>query len=89
MASSLRSPQIYHQLQELDEGFAQVNRALNRMRSIRGFHTAELSRYNELAAEARAAALSYLLEIIGEAESKEAGRLFCSRRRRETRQDDA
>jgi hypothetical protein len=59
------------------------------MRSIRGFHASELARYSALAEEARAATLSYLLEIVGEAESKEAGRLFRSRRRRETRQDDA
>jgi len=83
----MRSPRIYHQLQELDEGFAQVNRALNRMRAIRGFHASELARYSALTAEARAATLSYLLEIIGEAESKEAGRLFRSRRRREARLD--
>jgi hypothetical protein len=89
MASSMRSPRIYHQLRELDEGFAQVNRALNRMRSIRGFQTNELARYSALTAEARAATLSYLLEIVGEAESKEAGRLFRSRRRREAREDDA
>jgi hypothetical protein len=85
----MRSPQIYHQLRDLDEGFAQVNRALNRMRSFRGFHIAELARYSALAAEARAATFSYLLEIIGEAESKEPGRLFRSRRQREARQEDA
>ena len=44
----MRSPRIYHQLQELDEAFAQVNRALNRMRSIRGFQTDELARYSAL-----------------------------------------
>jgi hypothetical protein len=59
------------------------------MRAIRGFHADELARYSALTAEARAAKLSYLLEIIAESESKEAGRLFRIRRRREARQDDA
>ena len=84
---SLRAAQLYQQLWELDEGFAQVNRALNRMRSIRLFHTDELARCSALAAEARAATLSYLLEILGESESQEAGRLFRSRRRREAQQE--
>ena len=79
--------QVYQQLWELEEGFARVHRVLNKMRSIPGFHPPEIARYSALAAEARAATLSYLLEIVGEAESKEAGRLFRSRRRLEARQD--
>ena len=66
-----------------------MHRVLNRMRAIRSFHADELARYSTLAAEARAATLSYLLEIIAESEAKEAGRLFRTRRRREARQDDA
>jgi len=88
----MRSPaaaQFYQRLWELDEGYAQVNRALERMRSIRGFHPDELARCSALAAEARAVTLSYLLEVLQESESKEAGRLFRTRRRREARQDDA
>jgi hypothetical protein len=52
-----------------------------------GFDAEELRSYSALAAEARAATLSYLLEVLGESESKEAGRLFRSRRRREARLD--
>jgi hypothetical protein len=68
MAQSIRSSrsrQIYRQLWEPDEGFAQVNRTLNEMRSVRGFHTAELARYSALAAEARAATLAFVLEVLG------------------------
>jgi hypothetical protein len=85
MSQSIRSPrtsQVYQQLWELDEGFAQVHRALNGLQSSPGLHTNELARYGALAAEARAATLSYLLEILGERESKEAGQMFRCRRRR-------
>ena len=86
---SRETSQVYQQLWELQEGFGRVHRALTKMRSIPGFHSPEIARYSALAAEARAATFSYLLEIVGEAESKEAGRLFRSRRRFEARQDDA
>ena len=86
---SLGSSQVYQQLWELDEGFAQVHRVLNKMRLIPGIHPTEIAGYSALAAEARAAIFSYLLEIVGEAESEEAGRLLRSRRRREGRSDNA
>ena len=84
---SLGSSQVYQQLWELDEGFAQVHRVLNKMRLIPGIHPTEIAGYSALAAEARAATFSYLLEIVGDAESKEAGLLFRYRRRREAQQD--
>lgn len=77
-----RSRQLYQRLRELDEGFAQVNRALSSMGSFRGFHADELARCSALAEEARAATLSYLLEIVAESESRKAGRLFNSRQAR-------
>ena len=85
----MRSPhraEVYRDLWELDEGFAQVHRVLRRMRSIRGFPTDELARYSALTEEARAATLSYLLEIVGESETRKAGRLFSSRQARERRE---
>ena len=83
---SPRSSEVYRELWELDEGFAQVHRVLNRMRAIRGFHADELTRYSALAGEARAATLSYLLETIADLESKQAGRLFSARQALERRE---
>ena len=84
--SSLR---LYQHLWELDAGFSQVRGALNRMRRNADLDARELARFRELIAEARAATLSYLLETLGESETKQAGRLFRSRQAREREQDPA
>jgi hypothetical protein len=50
----------------MDAGFSQVRSALNRIRRNPGFDDRELARFSALIAEARAATLSYLLDIIAE-----------------------
>jgi hypothetical protein len=78
---------LYQHLWELDAGFSQVRSALNGIQRNPGFDARELARFSALVAEARAASLSYLLDIIGESESKEAGSLFKIRRGRERMAD--
>jgi hypothetical protein len=67
----------------MDAGFSQVRGALNRIQGNPSFDARELGRFSALIAEARAATLSYLLDVIGESESKEAGSLFKTRIGRE------
>jgi hypothetical protein len=78
---------LYQHLWELDTGFSQVGGALKQIQKNAGFDPRQLAQFSALIAEARAATLSYLLESIGESESREAGRLFRSRRKRERAQN--
>ena len=77
---------VYRQLLELNVGFDQAQRALNELQRARLFKRSELERFTSLAAEARAAAVSYLVEVIETVETEQAGRLFRLRSSRERRE---
>jgi hypothetical protein len=67
--------QVYEQLAGIEPGFEQAARALRVFGKFRGFERSEIERSSELTAEARAATLSYLTNIIEIVETEEAGRL--------------
>jgi len=75
--------QVYEHLAEVEAGFEQVARTLRAFRKSGGFVRSEIERLSELAAEARAATLSYLTNIIETLETEEAGRLQARRLKRD------
>lgn len=64
---------VYGQLATINGGFEQVRAALGSLGKLPGFDRAELDVLDLLTAEARAACLSYLLNVVESAESDEAG----------------
>jgi hypothetical protein len=74
---------VYKHLFEINAGFDQVARGLAALRENRHFLARELDRYSELAKEARAATNAFLLSALEQAETREAGRRFGRRRKRE------
>ena len=74
---------VYKHLFEINAGFDQVVRGLAALRENRHFLAREFDRYSDLAKEARAATNSFLLTELELAETKEAGRRFGRRRKRE------
>ena len=85
-AQSVKLP-IYKHLFEINGGFDQVVRGLAALRKIDTFLPKELDRYIALVKETRASTNSYLLGIVEQAETKEAGRRFGKRRDRELREE--
>lgn len=81
------SPAVYEQLWAFESGFDQVRRALQRLGQLGTFQRWEVDRFLALLEEGRAATASYLAEAIGEAETREAGRLFRLRKTREAQED--
>ena len=77
----------YQYLWKMEEGFLQVQRALTKIQRTSGSNARGLAQFGSLIAEARAATMSYLLEVIGQSETEEAGRLFSARRERERKKD--
>jgi hypothetical protein len=79
--------QVYEQMASFNTGFDAARNALEAFRGLRGFERSEIERLFEMTAEARAAALSYLTNVIEGVETDEAARLQSKRLRRE-RQDN-
>ena len=77
----------YRQLCKMNEGFAQVRRSLRTLAKYSPLETAELRRFEKMAAEACAATNSYILETFGAKETDAAGRLFAERKARERQEE--
>ena len=77
----------YRHLWSMNEGFDRVRRSLKALAKHAALDASELRRFQELAAEARAATNSYLLEALGAEQTDRAGRLFARRRERERREE--
>src|SRR5260370_42402070 len=80
---------VYEQLLAMNQGFDQVRRSLHALARFPSVDPAELRRFEQLAAEARAATNSFLLEALGTLETDHAGRLFVRRRTRERKEEQA
>jgi hypothetical protein len=80
---------VYEQLLAMNQGFDQVRRTLHALASCPDVDRGEIRRFQQLAAEARAATNSFLLEALATRETDHAGRLFVRRRRRERKEERA
>ena len=80
---------VYEQLLAMNEGFDQVRRSLHALASCPAVDPGEMRRFEQLAAEVRAATNSFLLEALGTLETDHAGRLFVRRRSRERKEERA
>jgi hypothetical protein len=78
---------VYKHLLDINAGFDQVVRGLAALRKYDAFLAKELDRYSALVKETRAATNSYLLGVLDQAETDEAGRRFGKRRDRELREE--
>ena len=78
---------VYKHLFEINAGFDQVVRGLAALREDRHFLARELDRYSDLTKEARAATNSFLLAELELAETKDAGRRFRRRGKREHQEE--
>jgi len=85
-AQSMKLP-VYKHLLDINAGFDQVIHALAALRKNDAFLARELDRFGALAKEARAATNSYLIGVIEQAETDEAGRRFGKRRDREQKEE--
>jgi hypothetical protein len=79
--------QVYEHLAMIEAGFEQAACSLRVFRKAGGFERSEIERLIEMTAEARAATLSYLTNIIEAVETEDAGRLQGRRLKRERRED--
>jgi hypothetical protein len=66
---------VYERVMTIQAGFEQAARGLDALRKSTGFERSEIERLSNLAAEAHAATLSYLTNIVEAVESEEAARL--------------
>ena len=82
-----RKPDFYELLFRLNQGFEQVLDSLEALRQHPALNAVRTRRFEELAAETRAATNSYLLETLGTAETDAAGRLFRKRLARERKEE--
>ena len=71
----------------IETGLAQALQGLGALRKSAMFDQSEMERFTELTAEARAATLSYLLNVIESTETEEAARLQGRRIKRERRDE--
>jgi hypothetical protein len=78
---------VYEQVMAIETGFEQAVRGLGSLRKSTGFEESEIERLSDLTAEARAATLSYLTNIIEAAETDAAARLQGRRLKRERREE--
>jgi hypothetical protein len=78
---------VYKHLLDINAGFDQAIRGLAALRKNDAFLAKELDRFSALAKEARAATNSYLIAMMAEAETRDAGRRFGKRRDREIREE--
>jgi hypothetical protein len=79
---------VYEQVMAVQTGFEQALAGLTEFRKCRGFEKSEIDCFRNLAAEARAATLSYLTNVIEAAESDEAA-LWQSRRLKRERRGES
>jgi hypothetical protein len=77
---------VYEQVMAIQGGFEQAAVGLRELRKCGGVEKSEIERFSNLAAEARAATLSYLTNVIEGAESDEAALLQSRRLKRERRE---
>ena len=78
---------VYKCLLDINAGFDQVVQGLAALRKNHAFLPKELDRYSALVKENRAATNSYLIGVMEQAETDEAGRRFGKRRDRELREE--
>ena len=78
---------VYRRLAEFEAAFAQLRITLYDLEASHLFERAAVARFARLIDEARAAASSYLLEVLEEVETREAGRMFRKRMREERKQE--
>jgi hypothetical protein len=78
---------VYEQVMVVQTGFEQAVAGLTELRKCRGFEKSEIDRFSNLAAEARAATLSYLTNVIEAVETEEAARLQGWRLKQESREE--
>ena len=77
----------YELVMAVQTGFEQALAGLTELRKCRGLEKSEIERFSSLAAESRAAILSYLTNVIEAAESDEAALLQSRRLKRERREE--
>ena len=78
---------FYQQLSEMNDGYELVRKNLKALAKHAALDPREVRRFMDLAAESCAATNSYLLEALGDHETKTAGRLFVRRKARERKDD--
>jgi len=81
--------EIYEHLLAINAGFDQVIRGLAALRKHDSFLGREFDRCSELTKETRAATNSYLVGVLEQGETSEAGRRFRKRRVRERQEESA
>jgi hypothetical protein len=79
--------QVYEHVIAIQVGFEQAVQGLGELRKCDAFEMSEIKRLRDLAAEARAATLSYLINIVEALETDEAAQLQGHRLKRESRAD--
>jgi hypothetical protein len=77
---------VYEHVLAINAGFEQVRRGFRALGRIPGFERSAIERFGEQAEETRAAAMSYIAEVIQTEESDEAGRRFRKRLARERKE---
>ena len=87
MAKSRLDLDVYRTLAELEGGFAQARSALLHLTSSHLFPNSELSALSRFVEEGRTALSSYLLGVLEDVETREAGRLFRKRTKEERKND--
>jgi len=77
---------VYEHVLAINAGFEQVRRGFRALRRSPGFERSAIERFREQAEEDRAAAMSYIAEVIQTEETDEAGRRFRKRLARERKE---
>ena len=78
---------VYLQLWRINRSLERVEQSLDILRRHPAFRRREIDRFRSMAHEVRAATCSYLAEMIGIAETDQAGRQFAKRLARERKDD--
>jgi len=81
--------EIYEHLLAINAGFDQVIRGLAAIGKHHAFHGQELDHCSALSKEVQAATNSYLVGVLEQVETREAGRRFRKRRVREQQEESA
>ena len=77
----------YENLWRMNQGYDEVLKSLRVLRKHPAVDSQEVRRFEELAAEARAATNSYLLDMLGTMETEAAGHWFRKRLARERKEE--
>lgn len=78
---------IYAALHDFNSGVSQALHSLEGLAKCEAFNAEEVTRFMEFVRESQSATNSYLLNVILEAETDEAGALYRLRRDRERREE--